>query len=97
MNKPEFTRSSPLQRRPADRLREKWEMTNAQREFLFHDNGWGTYVNRLDVHEVPGDHDSMVLEPNVRVLAARLQKCIQALEPSARRAAAAKVELVTSA
>ena len=24
--------------------------------------------------EVPGDHDSMVLEPNVRVLAARLKR-----------------------
>ena len=25
-------------------------MTNARREFVFHDNGWGTYVARLDVH-----------------------------------------------
>jgi hypothetical protein len=28
------------------------------------------------VVEVPGDHDSMVLEPNVRVLAARLKAAL---------------------
>jgi thioesterase domain-containing protein len=28
------------------------------------------------VIEVPGDHDSMVLEPNVRVLAAKLRAVI---------------------
>ncbi len=54
---------------------------NARREFLFHDNGWGTHVGRVDVFEVPGDHDSMVLEPNVRVLAGKLQKCIRAIDP----------------
>lgn len=32
------------------------------------------------VFEVPGDHDSMVLEPNVRVLAAKLRQCIEAAE-----------------
>jgi thioesterase domain-containing protein/acyl carrier protein len=55
-------------------------MTNERREFLFHDNGWGQYAARVDVHEVPGDHDSIVLEPNVRVLAAKLRKCIDAVE-----------------
>jgi thioesterase domain-containing protein len=30
----------------------------------------------LSVHEVPGDHDSMVLEPNVRVMAAELARLI---------------------
>jgi len=60
-------------------------MTNARREFLFHDNGWGEYAARVDVHEVPGDHDSMVLEPNVRVLANKLQKCIRSVEPGPSR------------
>jgi hypothetical protein len=32
------------------------------------------------VFEVPGDHDSMVLEPNVRVLAARMGKVIEAAD-----------------
>jgi thioesterase domain-containing protein len=62
-------------------------VTNAQREFLFHDNGWGAFVDRVDVHEVPGDHDSMVLEPNVRVLAAKLRKCIQEIESASPRLA----------
>jgi hypothetical protein len=35
---------------------------------------------RLEVIEVPGDHDSMVLEPNVRVMAARLKTAIAAAE-----------------
>jgi thioesterase domain-containing protein len=42
------------------------------------------------VIEVPGDHDSMVLEPNVRVLAARLRAWIAAREarhPAMRAAA----------
>lgn len=41
---------------------------NVHRRFLYHDNGWGPYCDRVDVTEVPGDHDSMVLEPAVRVL-----------------------------
>ena len=53
---------------------------NAQREFVFHDNGWGAYAARLDVYEVPGNHDSMVLEPNVRVMAAALRACIARAE-----------------
>jgi len=36
---------------------------------------------------VPGDHDSMVLEPNVRVLAARLKAAILAAEATAASAA----------
>jgi acyl transferase domain-containing protein/acyl carrier protein len=53
---------------------------NRQRRFIYHDNGWGRYVPTVDVYEVPGDHDSMVLEPNVRVVAARLRECIQSAE-----------------
>src|SRR5690606_1610153 len=44
---------------------------NRDRELCEEDNGWGSHVEDLRVFEVPGDHDSMVLEPNVRVLAAR--------------------------
>ncbi|MEO6711554.1 MAG: KR domain-containing protein, partial [Planctomycetota bacterium] len=60
-------------------------ITNSRREFIFADNGWGEFAARVDVHEVPGDHDSMVLEPNVRVLAAALRKCIQEVEAGAAR------------
>jgi acyl transferase domain-containing protein len=55
-------------------------MINSKREFVFHENGWGPFVDGVDVHEVPGTHDSMVLEPNVRVLAIKLRECIQAAE-----------------
>jgi hypothetical protein len=53
---------------------------NSQRRFIYHDNGWGPYVAKVDVCQVPGDHDSMVLEPNVRVLAARLRASIEQAE-----------------
>ncbi len=53
---------------------------NSQKEFIFHDNGWGKYADRVEVFEVPGDHDSMVLEPNVRVMAQKLRQCLTSAE-----------------
>ncbi|MEK6675437.1 MAG: SDR family NAD(P)-dependent oxidoreductase [Planctomycetota bacterium] len=53
---------------------------NSSREFVYPDNGWGPFADRVEVHEVPGDHDSMVLEPNVRVMAHRLRACLQKAE-----------------
>ena len=44
------------------------------------DNDWGQFVADLSVLEVPGDHDSMVLEPNVRVLASHIRKAIEDAE-----------------
>ena len=38
---------------------------NADRRRIYHDNGWAPFVRRVEVFEMPGDHDSMVLEPNV--------------------------------
>ncbi len=69
-------------------LREKWRvaggrLVNDERAYLSDDNDWGPYLSRLQVVEVPGDHDSMVLEPNVRVLAAALG---QSLRDAARSA-----------
>ncbi|MFW6085618.1 MAG: SDR family NAD(P)-dependent oxidoreductase [Myxococcota bacterium] len=55
-------------------------MVDEHKQFVFHDNGWGRYVRKVHVFEVPGDHDSMVLEPNVRVLASRLGRCIARAE-----------------
>lgn len=49
---------------------------NKDKRFIYHDNGWGRFCDHVDVYEVPGDHDGMVLEPNVRVLAARLRASI---------------------
>ena len=57
---------------------ERW--IDDQDKYLFHDNGFGKYSGDLEVFEMPGDHDSMVLEPNVRVMARRLRKLIERAE-----------------
>jgi len=51
-----------------------------QREYVDPNNGWDDYVPGLQVIEVPGDHDSMVLEPNVRVLVARMRRVLDDAE-----------------
>ncbi len=50
---------------------------NHDRNLLLEDNGWGAWARGVRVIEVPGDHDSMVLEPNVRVLASELAGCLE--------------------
>jgi thioesterase domain-containing protein len=74
-----------LFRPPLDR---KWKVSNGQwvsaaKEYVFADNDLTRFAPALVVQEVPGDHDSMVLEPNVRVLAARLREAIAAAEAPA--------------
>lgn len=54
------------------------------RRFVYFDNGWGPYCKRVDVTEVPGDHDSMVLEPAVRVLAGHIRRAISEAEGAAQ-------------
>ncbi|EKD60291.1 MAG: Beta-ketoacyl synthase [uncultured bacterium] len=53
---------------------------SAAKEYVFPDNDLTRFAPGLEVVEVPGDHDSMVLEPNVRVLAARMRAVIAAAE-----------------
>ncbi len=63
---------------------------NKDRMLVHHDNRWTPYVRELHVVEVPGDHDSMVLEPNVRSLAAEVRRAIDAAtRPAAAPAARA--------
>jgi thioesterase domain-containing protein len=39
--------------------------------------GWQEIVaGGVELHEVPGDHTSMLDEPNVQVLAAQLRNCL---------------------
>jgi thioesterase domain-containing protein/acyl carrier protein len=66
-------------------------MANQWREIVFEDNGWSRYCSDVRVFEVPGDHDSMVLEPNVRVLAAKLREVIEASERAAPEPASPRV------
>lgn len=51
-------------------------MAREDKQVIMADNGWPRYIQDLEVFEVPGNHDSMVLEPNVRVLASKMRKCI---------------------
>lgn len=62
-------------------------LVNIERSYVTNDNDWAAHAPMIEVIEVPGDHDSMVLEPNVRVLAARLRRCIDDAENPAARAA----------
>ncbi|MCU0762780.1 MAG: SDR family NAD(P)-dependent oxidoreductase [Hydrogenophaga sp.] len=79
-----------LFRPPLDR---HWKVTGGnwvskEREYVFDDNAWTRYMPALRVIEVPGNHDSMVLEPNVRVLASHIKACIDQAESPAKEKAA---------
>ncbi len=67
----------------------KWQVgadswVNSERTYVLHDNDWTQWAPNLSVTEVPGDHDSMVLEPNVRVLATHIRKEIEQAETAAQ-------------
>ena len=51
-----------------------------ERNYVFADNGWTEHASDLDIVEIPGNHDSMVLEPNVRVLVAMIRKTLNQLK-----------------
>jgi len=55
-------------------------IVSSEREWVWDDNGWSPYCTEVEIHEMPGDHDSMVLEPNVRVMAEHLRACIEEAE-----------------
>jgi acyl transferase domain-containing protein/acyl carrier protein/alpha-beta hydrolase superfamily lysophospholipase len=61
-----------------------------EREYVFADNDWTRWAPNLAVLEVPGDHDSMVLVPNVSSLAAAIKPLLTPsapASPAARQAA----------
>ncbi len=61
---------------------------NSDRGPVHHDNGWSPYIPELSVMEVPGDHDSMVLEPNIRVLASHIRRSLDGAQFTRFRMAA---------
>ncbi|MBY6069268.1 acyltransferase domain-containing protein [Leisingera aquaemixtae] len=74
-----------LFRPPLDR---KWQVSgdnwvSGEREYVFHDNDWTRWAPAVEVEEVPGDHDSMVLVPNVSVLAAGVKARLDAADRAA--------------
>ena len=53
-------------------------IANERREMVEHANHWKPWIaGGVDVHVGPGDHDSMVLEPSVRVLAAKVRAALE--------------------
>ena len=50
---------------------------NSDRRVVKSDNGWSPYLPALSVKEVPGDHDNMILEPNVRVLGTYMREALR--------------------
>lgn len=64
-------------------------MIDMHRRRIYGDNGWGRYVRDVEVFEMPGDHDNMVLEPNVRILAAHLRRSIEAARSAMQKTAEA--------
>ncbi|MBD9526343.1 type I polyketide synthase [Paracoccus sp. PAR01] len=60
----------------------RWKVTggrwiNSGRDYVVADNGWSDWMPKLQVIEVPGDHDSMVLEPNVRRMTSILREILR--------------------
>jgi hypothetical protein len=55
-------------------------MVDGERNLISADNFWTPHVGKLAVFEVPGNHDSMVLEPNVRVLVSQMKRVIDQVE-----------------
>lgn len=89
-----------LFRPPLDR---RWQVSggawvSSAREYVYADNDLTRFAPALQVIEVPGDHDSMVLEPNVRVLASHLKGIIQNAEsPAVQGARIDRPDLATAA
>ncbi|MEQ8690657.1 MAG: alpha/beta fold hydrolase, partial [Pseudomonadales bacterium] len=59
-------------------------MVDDDRNYVFPDNGWGPFVERLQIIEIPGNHDNMVLEPNVRVLVSEIRRVLEQNNDSVR-------------
>ena len=71
-----------LMRPPLDR---HWKVSGGnwvsqEREYVFADNDWSRWAPKTEVVEVPGNHDSMVLVPNVTTLAAEVKRRLDQAE-----------------
>ena len=83
-----------LFRPPLDR---RWQVSDGnwvstEREYVFDDNNWRRYAPDTQVCEVPGDHNSMVLVPNVAVLAEALKDALDAAERAPAASPAAHIQ-----
>ncbi|MGR3617830.1 MAG: type I polyketide synthase [Paracoccaceae bacterium] len=86
--------SLTLFRPPLDR---NWAVSDgryvsAAREYVFDDNDWSRWAPQIEVVEVPGDHDSMVLVPNVSVLADHVRAVLDRSDPAPAASVATAAE-----
>ncbi|WP_420005369.1 type I polyketide synthase [Arenibacterium sp. LLYu02] len=75
-------------------LDKHWQVTGGkwvshEREYVFADNDWTRYAPALKVVEVPGDHDGMVLDPNVSVLGKAIRDQLAEAQPATTETARA--------
>lgn len=70
-------------------------VVNHERLLVDPSNHWTAYLPALEVREVPGNHDSMVLEPHVRVLAKELRAALEAAQRRALGSATPDPEPIT--
>ncbi|WP_334063616.1 type I polyketide synthase [Limimaricola cinnabarinus] len=68
-------------------------VVNDDRHYVSEDNGWRDWAPALEVIEVPGDHDSMVLDPNAQALAARMRAGLATAGRAAKQTDAAGSDL----
>ena len=66
-------------------LQGKWQgaggrLIGEHRDYAVEDNFWRPILPQIEVIETPGDHDSMVLEPNVRSLALKMREVLDRAE-----------------
>nr|MBW4690048.1 AMP-binding protein [Komarekiella atlantica HA4396-MV6] len=55
---------------------EQMEKTESLSSKLVPQLGWSNLVAELDIHYIPGNHDSILKEPNVQILSAKLKACL---------------------
>jgi thioesterase domain-containing protein/acyl carrier protein len=55
---------------------------------------WTGLAAHIQVHPVPGDHDTMLTEPNVAVLAARFQECLHRAQKQATASSSALADAI---
>lgn len=46
-------------------------------EFCDPHKGWSAYASQLEIHEIAGNHDDILLEPQVRSVAEQLKACLE--------------------
>jgi thioesterase domain-containing protein len=69
-------------------------VVNVDGGFVDHANYWGEFVaGGIDVEVVTGDHNSMVLEPHVRGLAAKLRARLEAAQAAVTRGESSEADL----